>query len=85
MSTLIKDIDAIHTDMVMMESMLTALAAGAYNGTRPECIGNSLEILKEYLVSRSERLEDIAMRFRVAGEKEGRDGEAVYDNGGSRG
>lgn len=65
MSTLVKEIDAIQTDMVMMESMLDALAIGAYNGTRPECIGNSLEILKEYLADRSERLDDVVRNFRM--------------------
>lgn len=67
MSALIKEIDAIQTDMVMMEGMLYALAIGAYNGTRPECIGNSLEILKEYLADRSERLDGVVMRLRMMG------------------
>lgn len=67
MSALMKEIDAIQTDMVMMESMLDALAIGASNGTRPECIGNSLEILKEYLADRSERLDGVVMRLRMMG------------------
>ncbi|MEH2960091.1 hypothetical protein [Candidatus Merdisoma sp. JLR.KK006] len=67
MSALIKEIDAIQTDMVMMESMLDALTISAYNETRSECIGNSLEILKEYLADRSERLEGVVMRLRMMG------------------
>lgn len=67
MSTLIKEIDAIQTDMIRMGSMLNALAAGAYNGIRSECIGNSLEILAEYMASRSERLDDVARNFQMMG------------------
>ena len=49
MSALMKEIDAIQSDMVCMEGMLEALAKGAYTGTRVEYIGNSLEILRDYL------------------------------------
>lgn len=54
---LIKELSALQTDMVCMEVMLAALAEGAYNGARVEHIGNSLEILKEYIGQRAERLD----------------------------
>lgn len=52
-----REIDTIQADMVCMEGMLEALAAGAYSGTRAEYIGNSLEILRDYLGQRAERLD----------------------------
>ncbi len=54
---LVKELSALQTDMVCMEGMLAALAAGAYNDARVEYIGNSLEILKEYIGQRAERLD----------------------------
>lgn len=63
MSTLMKEIDAIQSDMVCMEGMLEALAKGAYTGTRVEYIGNSLEILRDYLGQRAERLDMLCSPF----------------------
>jgi len=63
MSALMKEIGAIQADMVCMEGMLEALAKGAYNGTRVEHIGNSLEILKDYLGQRAERLDMLCSPF----------------------
>ena len=63
MSALMKEIDAIQADMVCMEGMLEALAKGAYTGTRVEYIGNSLEILKDYLGQRAERLDMLCSPF----------------------
>lgn len=54
MSALMKEIDAIQSDMVCMEGMLEALAKGAHTGTRVEYIGNSLEILRDYLGQRAD-------------------------------
>ncbi len=65
MEALVNEIDAVQLDMICMEGMLSALAAGAYNGERAEHIGNSLEILREYLGQRSEQLDQIAGRLRV--------------------
>ncbi len=57
MSALMKEIDTIQSDMACMEGMLEALAKGAYTGMRVEYIGNSLEILRDYLGQRAERLD----------------------------
>lgn len=55
--TLVKELTAIQADMVSMEGMIEALIRGAYNGTRTEHIGNSLEILREYIGLRAEKLD----------------------------
>lgn len=56
-AALVKELSAIQADMVSMEGMIEALIRGAYNGTRTEHIGNSLEILREYMGQRAERLD----------------------------
>lgn len=56
-NVLMKEIDAIQTDMVCMEGMLDALAKSTYDGTRAEHIGNALEILRDYLGQRADRLD----------------------------
>lgn len=56
-AALLKELSAIQADMVSMEGMIEALTRGAYNGTRTEHIGNSLEILREYMGQRAERLD----------------------------
>lgn len=53
----LKEIEAIQADMVCMEGMLEALIKGALAGARIEYIGNSLEILRDYLGQRAERLD----------------------------
>lgn len=63
MSVLMKEIDVIQTDMVRMEGMLKALADSSYSGVRVEYIGNSLEILKDYLGQRVERLDMLCSPF----------------------
>ena len=65
MSSLMKEIDAIQRDMVCMEGMLAALADGAYHGAKPEHIGNSLEVLGDYLGQRAERLDMIGSPLRM--------------------
>lgn len=62
-NTLMKEIDAIQIDMTCMEGMLEALIKGAYAGTRVEYIGNSLEILKDYLGQRVERLDKVCSPY----------------------
>lgn len=59
MSTLMKEIEAVQADMVCME----ALARGAYADTRAEHIGNSLEVLKDYLGQRAKRLDMLCSHF----------------------
>ena len=56
---LMKELAAIQNEMVAMEGMMEALIKSAYNGTRVEYIGNSLEILKDYLEQRSDRLDGL--------------------------
>lgn len=65
MSSLMKEIDAIQRDMVCMEGMLAALAESAYHGAKAEHLGNSLEILGDYLGQRAEQLDMIDVHFRV--------------------
>lgn len=65
MSALMKEIDAIQTDMVCMEGMLEALAVSAYHAARAEHIGNSLEILRDYLGKRAEKLDMLGNPFRM--------------------
>lgn len=62
-NAILKEIGAIQTDMVRMEGMLAALEEGAYSGTRTEYIGNSLEILREYLGQRADRLDLLRPSF----------------------
>lgn len=55
--TLREELAAVQADMVNMEGMIEALIKGAYGGTRIEYIGNSLEILRDYMGERSDRLD----------------------------
>ncbi len=52
-STLVKELSAIRANIVSIEGIIEALMRGAYNGTKIEHIGNSLEILREYIGLRS--------------------------------
>lgn len=56
---MMKELAAVHADMVSMEGMIEALIRGAYSGTRVEYIGNSLEILRDYLGERADRLDGL--------------------------
>ena len=58
------EIQKIQVDLVMLEGMIEALIESAYAGTNPTLIGNSLEIMKEFLGARSERMDDIAAGMR---------------------
>lgn len=79
-NAILKEIGAIQTDMVRIEGMLEALAAGAYGGTRTEYIGNSLEILVEYLGHRADRLDMLCPSFPVMhGEGDDATGESLSD------
>lgn len=70
--TLVKELSAIQADMVSMEGMIEALIRGAYNGTKTEYIGNSLEILKEYIGLRAEKLDMLMQEPAEGGEDSGR-------------
>lgn len=70
--TLVKELSAIQADMVSMEGMIEALIRGAYNGTKTEHIGNSLEILKENIGLRAEKLDMLMQEPAEGGEDSGR-------------
>lgn len=57
--TLMKELAVMQADMIIMEGMLEAMIRSAYNGTRIEHIGNSLEILREYIGHRAEKLDSL--------------------------
>lgn len=54
------EIQKIQVDLVMLEGMIEALIESAYAETNPALIGNVLEIMKEFLEARADRMEDIA-------------------------
>lgn len=56
---LMKELAVIQGDMIAMEGMLEALVRGVYNGTKIEHIGNCLEILREYVGQRAEKLDSL--------------------------
>lgn len=58
-----KEMEAVQMDLVRMEGLLHVLVAGAYHETRAEYIGNSLEILNDYLGQSVERLGMAASSF----------------------
>lgn len=53
------EIQAIQCDLVILEGMIEVLRDSAYSGTDPALIGNSLEIMKEFVESRTNRLDNI--------------------------
>lgn len=55
--TLMRELTSLQAEMVIMEGMIEALIKGTYNGTRIEYIGSSLEILREYMGQRSDKLD----------------------------
>lgn len=62
MNTLLKnEIQTIQCDLVMLEGMIDVLTESAYAGINPVLIGNSLEIMKEFLKDREERLEEAVL------------------------
>ena len=58
-----KEMETVQMDLVRMEGLLHVLTAGAYHETRAEYIGNSLEILNDYLGQSVERLGMAASSF----------------------
>lgn len=55
----IEDFIVLQAEMVCMEGMIEALIKGAYNGTKLEYIGNSLEVLRDYLGRRADKLDGL--------------------------
>lgn len=53
------EIQKIQVDLVMLEGMIDVLKESAYSGMNPMLIGNSLEIMKEFLCARSDRMDNI--------------------------
>ena len=54
-----EELAALQADMVSMEGMLEAMIKGAYSGVKVEHIGNSMEILRDYLGQRAEKLDSL--------------------------
>ena len=69
---LVKELSAIQADMVSMEGMIEALIRGCINGTKTEHIGNSLEILREYIGQRAEKLDMLIKEPAEGGEDSNR-------------
>lgn len=61
---IMKELDGIQEDMVVMEGMIEALINGAYNGAEAVNIGNSLEVLRYYIGDRAEKLDILLMNAR---------------------
>lgn len=60
MNTLLKnEIEMIQCDLVVLEGMIDILKESAYSGVNPVLIGNSLEIMREFLEVRTNRLDNI--------------------------
>ena len=53
------EIQRIQVDLVMLEGMMDVLNESAYSGMNPVLIGNSLEIMKEFLCARLDRMDNI--------------------------
>ncbi len=55
----IQELQAIQADLVVLEGMIEMTKQSAYRETNPALIGNSLEIMSEFLSSRTERMDMI--------------------------
>ena len=64
-NALIKEIERIQADICVIEGMVGAVLENAYGGTRTEYIGNSLEVLKEYIGKRADELDALGTPFRM--------------------
>lgn len=62
---LIKEIQRIQADICVIEGMVGAVLENAYGGTKTEYIGNSLEVLKEYIGKRAGELDALGTPFRM--------------------
>lgn len=56
---MIQELQAIQADLVVLEGMIEMAKQSAYRETNPALIGNSLEIMSEFLSSRTERMDMI--------------------------
>ena len=60
MSTaIIHELQAIQADLMVLEGMLEMAKQSAYIDTNPVLIGNSLEVMGEFLAHRTERMDKI--------------------------
>ncbi len=55
----IHELQAIQSDLVVLEGMLEMAKQSAYRDTNPALIGNSLEVMVEFLARRTERMDKI--------------------------
>lgn len=56
----LKELQNIQADLVVLEGMIKVLIRNAYSGKEsPVLIGNSLEVLAEFLGTRADRLDSI--------------------------
>ncbi len=77
---LIKEIERIQADMCVIKGMVSAVIENAYGGTRTEYIGNSLEVLKEYIGKRADELDLAGLPFRMLhNRKDASTGKALTD------
>ena len=56
----LKELQNIQADLVVLEGMIKVLISSAYSGKEPPVlIGNSLEVLAEFLENRADKLDSI--------------------------
>lgn len=56
---MIEELQALQADLVILEGMICVLKQSAYSGTQSVLLGNSLEVLEEFLDTRTDRLDGI--------------------------
>lgn len=57
-SNAIKELEKLQADLVALEGMIGVLKQSAYSDIQPVLIGNSLEVLGEYLSTRVDWLDN---------------------------
>ena len=61
-ASVIQELQVIHTDLVVLEGMLETVKKSAYKDVNPVLLGNSLEVMGEFLAHRLERMDRIIIR-----------------------
>lgn len=56
---MIEELQKLQADLVILEGMIGMLKQSAYSGTKSVLLGNSLEVLEEFLGTRTDRLDGI--------------------------
>lgn len=56
---MIEELQALQADLVILEGMIGVLKQSAYSGTQSVLLGNALEVLEEFLGTRTDRLDGI--------------------------